>query len=242
METPRIYYFPPTPSEYPAWLANFYTVLDANKVLLGITVDVLARVNKFNLGLGYYGNCITTFDGFLSKCYSNRNIMIYGDPANLELELTEYEPVPAGPAVPADQVPPNEHAWITSLVANLRTNPNMNATLSKALGLDNRPISKYEDGDMPLLKGKIVNGQAQLNCPLRNFKGYEVWRQDTPGGSFVKIGISLSRYYLDITELPEGVNTAQYAYIIRMIGNDNVPVGSPSNEVTLVVYRSVVPV
>ena len=66
-------------------------------------------------------------------------------------------------------------------------------------------------------------------------------RKDTPGGPFVKIGVSISRYYTDTDELPEGVNTAQRTYIVRMIIKDNVPVGLPSNEVTLVVFRAAVP-
>lgn len=241
MEALTTHYFPPTPSEYPGWTDNFYTKLELHKVLLNISDDDLARINRFRLGLGYYSKCISDYDPFLSKCVSNRNIMIYGDADNSELALTEYTPIPKGPAVPAEQVPPNEHAWMVVFVARLRKNPNMTATISKELGIDNRPVSPYEDGKPPVLKARVENGQAQLNCPLKNFRGYEVWRRDTPGGPFVKVGVSISRYYNDTDELPEGVNTAQRTYIVRMVGLDNVPVGLPSNEVGLVVFRAAVP-
>lgn len=240
METPK-YYFPPSPAEYPGWIENFYKVLDANKVLLGIIAAILARLLKFHLGLAYYGKCLTIFEEFLTKCYGNRNIMIYGDAKNPELDLTEYELVPTGPAVPEDQVEPNEHLWIVSIVTSLRSNPNMSTTLATALGMDPRPVSKYDTDVPPVLKGKVINGQAELNCPLKNFKGYEIWRRDTPDGAFFKIGASISRFYIDTDELPEGVNTAQRTYIVRMLGVGNVPVGLPSNEVTLVVFRAAVP-
>lgn len=241
MEASTTHYFPPTPSEYPGWTENFYSKLDLHKLLLNISEDDLKRVNRLRLGLGYYSKCISDYEPFLRKCVSNRNIMINGDAENTELALTEYTPVPAGPAVPEEQVPPNEHAWMVVFVARLRKNPKMNATISKEMGIDTRPASVYEEGVPPVLKGKTVNGQAELNCPLKNFKGYEVWRRDTPGGPFVKVGVSISRYYLDTEELPEGVNTAQRTYIVRMVGLDNLPVGLPSNEVTLVVFRAAVP-
>jgi|GEM_PF-1151587 len=241
MEATVNYYFPPTPSEYPGWTGNFYTVLFDNKTLLGISDDDLNRVKRFRNGLAYYGDCINDYDPFVSKCVSNRNIMIYGDAANPELALTEYTLVPTGPVVPTEQVPPNEHAWMVVFVGRLRKNPNMNATLSKSLGIDARPVSKYENDVQLVLKGKVVNGQAELNCPLKNFKGYEVWRRDAPGGDFSKVGVSIARYYTDTSELPDGVNSAQRTYIVRMITTDNVPVGLPSNEVTLVVFRAAVP-
>lgn len=234
------YHFPPFPGEYASWLDNFYKKLDIHKVLLNIAASDLNRVKRFNLGLGYYGKCISDFDPFVSKCIRNRNIMIYGSAKNPNLKFTQYEQIPTGPTVPLEQVPPNEHAWIVVFVGKLRDNPNMNATVSKELGIDPRPVSKY-DGEPLILKGKVINGQAQLNCPLKNLKGYEVWRRDTPSGVFIKIGISISRFYLDTDELPEGVNTAQHTYIVRMVGNDNKPVGLPSEEVTLVVFRPTVP-
>ncbi len=240
METP-IYYFPPKPSEYPGWLENFYTVLDGYKVLLAIATGDMTYLNTARLGLNYYAKCVTSYDEFSSKCVGTRNIYIYGNPENPGQGPLGFPVVPAGPTVPVDQVSPNIHEWIVTFVGRLRKNPEMTPVISKALGIDSRPNPNY-NGEPPVLKGKVVSGQAQLNCPLKNYKGYEVWRQDTPGGTFVKVGTSLSRFYTDASELPEGINAAQHTYVIRMVANDNVPVGLVSNEVSLAVFRSPVPI
>lgn len=233
------FFFPPRPSEYPAWLENFYTVLDQNKVLLGIATDDLTYLNKARLSLNYYGKCIHNYSEFASKVVHTRNIFIYGDPDNAELGPMGFPVPPTAPTVPTDDVAPNIHVWITTYVGRLRKNPNMNTVLSKALGIDSRPTSSY-NGEPPYLKGQIVNGQAQLNCPLKNAKGYEVWRKDAPGEPFRKINTSTARYYVDTAELPDGINAAQWTYIVRLVGIDNEPMGLPSNEVTLTVYRAMV--
>jgi hypothetical protein len=41
-------------------------------------------------------------------------------------------------------------------------------------------------------------------------------------------------------ELPDGINASQWTYIVRLVGIDNEPMGLPSNEVTLTVYRAMV--
>lgn len=76
----------------------------------------------------------------------------------------------------------------------------MTEPLALTLGILTAPKSKANPtGIGPTLTGATTFGLVKLNCPIKGFAGYEVWRDTSGKNEYVKLGTSFGRSYTDET-------------------------------------------
>lgn len=236
-------YFPPIlVSEYLAWLKNFNTNLQPTYTTYDITDAEMNELLADEKSLAYIIGRQETYASTSSLFITSRNIFWSGDPENPSLELVAYEA--QVPVIKQEDVPapgrPNLYARLKSIVLRLRQHPKMNESTAKLLGILPRPKSSENPTDyLPLLTVSVLNGQAILDCPVRGFAGYEVWRDRTNSNNLSLHDKSVGRTWTDTTPLPDGVNAEIRQYRVRMLDSNNKPVGLFSNTVAATVSRAI---
>ncbi|MBK8563551.1 MAG: hypothetical protein IPN76_09440 [Saprospiraceae bacterium] len=236
-------YFPPIlVSEYLAWLKNFNANLQPIYQTYDITESEMSELSADERSLAYIVGRQETYASTSSLFITTRNIFWSGDPENPNLELVNYEP--QVPEVKADIIPPpgrpNLYARLKSIVLRLRQHPKMNESTAKLLGIQPRPKSSDNPVEyLPVLSVSVLNGQAILDCPVRGFAGYEVWRDRTNNNNLTMNDKSVGRTWTDTTPLPDGVNAEIRQYRVRMLDSNNQPIGQFSNTVAATVSRAI---
>lgn len=226
----------PRDSEFPAWMANFTKFVEDNSAVLGFTAEELNWLKSHNAAASYADKVIEASRKRESEYVNLRNILYNGDPDNPALDLVKWiEATDIGEA-PAE-VSPNARSILKGMVKRVATNNNITQEQKRQAGVLSRERKKTNSIDVtPDLKVTVVNGQAVLDCPLLQFKGYTVFVEDD-NASAISLGNSTSRKYTDTRPLPPGIQTQQRTYLIRYVGNKNVTVGNYSAKVTVAVIR-----
>lgn len=236
-------YFPPfLVSEYSAWLKKFNTNLQPIYTTYDITETEMNELLADEKSLAYIIGRQETYASTSSLFITTRNVFWSGDPENPNLELVKYEsqvPVIEGNDIPAPGRP-NLYARLKSIVLRLRQHPKMNEATARLLGILPRPKSNENTAEyLPVLSVSVLNGQAILDCPVRGFAGYEVWRDRTNSNNLTMNDKSVGRTWTDTTPLPDGVNAEIRQYRVRMLDSNNQPIGQFSNTVAATVSRAI---
>jgi hypothetical protein len=212
--------WPPKPAEFPAWQANFTNFVDANSAVLGFTAEEVTWLKTHSAAATYAEKVIDDLKKQWSDYVNLRNIQYIGDPQNPALPLVKWIPMPDFGEVPKE-VAPNAKTTLDGMVKRVATNNDITREQKRAAGVLSREPKKTNPNDAtPNLKIKVINGQAVLDCPLRNFKGYAIYVEDGTAPA-VSLGNSTAKKYTDTRPLPDGMLTQQRSYIIQYVGNEN---------------------
>lgn len=231
--------WPPDDAEFAAWLANFYNFVSINATVLGFTTAEVLWLKGYNEAVSFAQLVIDASRKQESDYVNLRNIMYRGDPKNQALALANWLPIwaPENPA--PTPVAPNAKATLDGYVKRVATCNDITRDQKREAGVLPKEKNKLNPNNVtPVLKVTVVNGQAVLDCPLVNFKGYLIYVEDDNGAA-VSLGNSTARKYTDTRPLPSGTQTQQRAYFVQYVGNKNIPVGNFSNKVTVAVLRIV---
>lgn len=234
---------PPTVGDWRPWFHYFVTKLDPVHVTYGVSDAEMNTLKAEDLALTYADGRGTAYKDASSLFISTRNIIWLGDEENPELELNDLPDQVA--VIDAEDVPapvrPGLYGRVKRLVVRLRNHPLMTETMMRNLAIAVKPATPPSNPTTftPVLSGKVENGMAVLDCPLFHFEGYEIWADDEAGTNFSNEGIAVSRYWTDEAPLPEGVNSQQRSYRVRMLQKGNVPIGNYSNIIVLTTSRQV---
>lgn len=228
------YFPPPTTSSIGPWMQNFVTEFGPIYTEFDITLEAYEALQADNTALQFILERYDKYNEVNSLYINTRNILWSGDPDNPLLDLIVYpkQPVVVTP-MPA-QVAPNLYARTKALVLLLRQHPKMTETTARTLGILPKPSADPMPPDYtPVLSGSVMNGQVTLDCPVRGFAGYEVWRSIGNSGEYTRLDVSVGRIYTDKTPLPNGSTAELRNYRVRMLDSNNQPSGQYSNIVTL---------
>ena len=241
MEKPR--YFPvKKPSDIAPWMENFTVTLKPVYKNYDITDAEMAELERDNAFIQYDTGRISAYDEATNLFIKSRNTAWKGDPDNKNLEFVKLEkqvPVIDVKDLPAP-VRPNIRARVLSLVLRLRNHPKMDETMAKALAILPNPKSSEDTKTyVPPLTGSVVDGKVVLDCPIKGFAGYEVWRDLSGKNEYTKFGISVGRYFTDDTPIAEGVQAEVRSYKVRMLDTANKPIGEFSAVVNVTVTRAI---
>lgn len=231
--------WPPEEADFPGWMDNFYKFVDLNAALLGFTAPEVLWLKARSEAASFAELVIEASRKQLSDYVNLRNIQYLGDPENVGLLLVNWIPLWTTEVLTPTAVAPNAKATLDGMVKRVASNNDITRDQKRDAGVLPRERTKINPNDAtPVLKVKVVNGQAVLDCPLVNFKGYLIYAEDNNGAA-ISLGNSTARKYTDTRPLPTGVQTEQRAYFVRYVGNNNTPVGNFSNKVTVAVLRIV---
>lgn len=228
------YFPPPTTSSIGPWMQNFITELGPIYTEFDITLEDYEGLEADNTALQFIFERIGVYNEIASLYINTRNILWLGDPSNPNLDHIVYpkQPVVITP-MPA-VVAPNLYVRLKSMVFMLRQHPKMTETTARTLGILPKPSSVPMPPDYtPALSGSVMNGQVTLDCPVRGFAGYEVWRSIGNSNEYTRLDVSVGRVYTDRTPLPNGSTAELRNYRVRMLDSNNQPYGQYSNTVTL---------
>lgn len=233
------FFWPPTESEYPAWITNFYEFVDLNATVLGFTSAEVLWLKAHSDAANYAELVVNASNKQKSDYVNLRNILYRGDPNNPALPTVNWLSIwaPVDPAPTA--VAPNAKATLDGMSKRVATCNDITRDQKREAGVLSRERTKVDPNDAtPGLNVKVVNGQAVLDCPLLNFKGYQIYVEDDNGAA-ISLGNSTARKYTDTRPLPTGEHTQQRAYFVQYVGNNNTPVGNFSIKLTVAVLRIV---
>lgn len=238
------YFPPPGINDWRPWFNYFATKLESVHLTYGVSNAEMDVLKAENLALGFADRRTNDYREASSLFLTTRNILWLGDEENPDLVANiwpDQVPVVAVGDVPTP-VRPGIYGRVKRLVMRLRNHPLMTETMMKNMGIAVKPSapSPTNPSDFnPVLTGKVVNGKALLDCPLLHFEGYEIWSDDQAGTNFTNGRTSVSRSWTDEEPLPEGMNSQQRSYRVRMLLAGNVPIGNYSNIIILTTSRQV---
>ncbi|MBI1227304.1 MAG: hypothetical protein GC192_18880 [Bacteroidetes bacterium] len=233
---PDLFFPPPRTSDNAPWLNNFVVVLLPIFADYDITQAEMDELELDNTAFQFTVTRQGVYDDVNAEYINTRNIIWSGDTNNPNLAAIGFPNQPAVVAPVPASVRPNLYARLKSLVFRLRQHPKMTEVVAKQLGILPKPQSIDPSPDyQPNLGGSVYNGQAVLDCPVRGFAGYAIWRAVGGSNDFVYLDKSLGRSYTDTTPLPEGVTAQIQSYRVRMLDTNNQSSGQWSNIVTLTV-------
>ena len=236
----EFYFPPPTTSSIGPWMQNFTTELTPIYAQFGLTQAEMDSITADNTAIQYAVGRINIYDQAYSLNITTRNVLWTGDPDNPNLTMVVYpkQPVVITP-MPAN-VAPNMYTRIKGVVMSLRQHPSMTESIARQLGIQAKPSSNNVTPEyMPALNGSVLNGEPMLDCPVRGFAGYEIWRALGNTNDFARFDVSVGRSYTDRTPLPEGISAELRRYKVRMLDSNNQPYGQYSNIVPLTTVRVV---
>ncbi len=233
-------FFPPYPvSSRPSWLDNFVTVLEPVYANYGISDKEFNDLKADNTAFNYTVDRMNVYEEARSYFLLARNAMWSGDEENPNLPQVPFPSQAALVEVVPPTVPPDIYNRVKSLVIRLRRHPLMTEAFAQEMGIlsPDKPELRSEEFK-PVLNAKVQKGKVELNCPLKQLKGYEVWCDDQGGPNYVHIKTSVSRYWTDERPLLDGVDSQLRSYRVRMLSADNQAFGNFSNEVVLRLERN----
>lgn len=234
----EFFFPPPRTSDNAPWFQNFVTVLSPIISDFDITQLEMDDLEADNTAFQFVVERQDEYDRQYSSFLDTRNIIWTGDPNNPNLAVIS---VPKQPEVLVPSPPPvrtNIYPRLKSLVLRLRQHPKMTEVLAKELGILPKPQSSEQASNYhPVLNGSVQNGQAVLDCPVRGYAGYEIWRAIGGSNEFAYFDKSVGRIFTDTTPLPDGITAQLQSYRVRMLDSNNQPAGQWSNTVTLTVSK-----
>ena len=243
MQMENEYYFPvKRVSEISSWFLNFMTNLSPVYGNFDIAITEFTELEKDNAAVQYTVGRITAYADAQALFIKTRDTMWLGDPENKN--LAEVGTEPQVPVIPVEDVPlpirPNINRRLKSLVQRLREHPKMTSAMALKLGILPNPRPEVVSASYkPQLTGSLVNGLVVLECAIKDFGGYEIWRKIGESNDYTKLGTSVGRQYTDTTPLAEGVQVEVRKYRVRMLDSNNQPFGEFSAELTVMVTRPI---
>lgn len=229
-------FWPPRKMDFPAWMENFTDFVDKNAVVLGFTSEEVTWLKDQNAAVSFAQNMIVASKKLWKDFIKIRNVQYVGDSNNQALTFVNWAMMSYTETPPAP-IAPNLKVKLAGYVKRVATCNDITREQKRDAGVLSSGRKKVNANDVtPILKVKVVNGQAVLDCTLRPFKGYAVYVEDGNEPA-VLITNSTARKYTDIRSIPGGMQTQQRTYFVQYLGNKNTTVGNFSNRVTVAVMQ-----
>ena len=225
----------PTDEGFATQLVTFCDKIDTYNVLLGITAGQVTAVKLDRDNYIYGFKSADTIDTFKQAVTGWKNLLRYGNGAQVLPVFTATPVLPAPPAA----VEANVQGRFEQLVKQIAAHPKYTTNIGEDLGIEAAKTPFDPNLGKPKFRIEFSSGgHPNLVWKKGKFQGVEIWKSTDRGASWQKLDKDFSPDYIDKSALPAVGQTAVWAYKMIYIYKDEV-VGSYSGEESVTVYGQV---